>query len=143
MAFPAQSVQYRLEGSGLCGTSCGNSSYQNLVGVDYNAAPNRPVDYSDATSYAPYYSGAVLAGDDGGGFSGPYATVDLAPCSVLGTNSGGLQCAVNNFTLGTTASIAAAFAWIDNDIRQGAINGSLGGETLKNSIRPVRNGQRS
>lgn len=49
-----------LNGSTLCGSSCGNATYQSLVGTDYNTAPNRPRDLVYALSWAPYYSGATL-----------------------------------------------------------------------------------
>lgn len=121
----ATANMYRIQGADLCGTSCGNSSYQTLVGVDYNVAPNRPIDFSDGLSYAVYSNGAVL-----GAYTGTYAVGDLSACSAPGTNSGGLQCAADNYALGTTASIAAALAWVDNDARQGTQNGALGGHTL-------------
>lgn len=129
-AFPSQSNTYRLQGTDLCGTTCGNASYQSLVGVDYNSAPNRPIDFitpNGVISYATYTNGAVLSGSN---YTGTYATADLAACSVAGTNSGGLQCMADNYQLGTGAAIAAAFAWIDNDVRQGTKNSTLGNATL-------------
>src|SRR5262249_29521567 len=47
---------HRLEGSDL--TSRNNLQYARKIGVDYNQAPNRPIDYCDVLSYATYYSGA-------------------------------------------------------------------------------------
>lgn len=120
MAFQAFGVvastnTYRFQGS-------------DLGAYGYNSAPNRPIDYSDRESYATYYQGAII--NDGNSYSGSYAAGDLADCSVAGTNSGGMTCAANNYTLGTTASINAAYAWVDNDIRAGTKNSTLGSQTL-------------
>jgi hypothetical protein len=123
VAFPTQSNNWRFAGTELCGTSCGNSLYAAAGLPDYNVSPNRPVDFSDALSYATYYNGAVLNAP----YSETYITADLAGCSVPGTNSGGLQCAADNYSAGDTA---AAFAWIDNDVRQGMSDGVLGTETI-------------
>lgn len=49
-----------LIGTGLCGTSCSNQAYQAAVGTDYNAFPNRPVDFTRTIGQAPYYNGSVL-----------------------------------------------------------------------------------
>jgi|HubBroStandDraft_4_1064222.scaffolds.fasta_scaffold00045_7 hypothetical protein len=126
LGTPSQNNTYRLEGTDLCGTSCGNSTYQSLVGVDYNSSPNHPINFSDVLSYAIYVNGGVV----NGGYAGTYASGDLAGCGMPGTNSGGLQCAADNYTTGTTASIAAAFAWLDNDVRAGTKNSVLGNQTL-------------
>lgn len=117
---------YRMQGADL-NTSL-YAQYASLVGVSYNAAPNRPIDYADVLSYATYYQGAVLG--DGTNYSGTYAAGDLADCSVAGTNSGGLLCAANNYLLGTPTALAAAYAWIDNDVRVGTKNSVLGSATL-------------
>lgn len=127
LADTSISTNYRIAGFNLCGTTCSNSTYQSAIGVDYNTAPNRPVDFADAISYATYYAGAILSA---AAYSGTYAVGDLSACSVAGTNSGGMQCAADNYQLGTSASIAAAFAWMNNDIRQGTQNSVLGSNTL-------------
>lgn len=74
--------------------------------ADYDTAPNRPADYTEAFSYAPYYSGAVL------GPHGPNGTLSAIDIS-------GLTDAADNFAAG---NVAAAFAWIDHDIRKGTKN---------------------
>jgi hypothetical protein len=96
-------------------------------GVNHDTYPNRPIDNSEAISYATYYQGAVMTGP--GSFGGTYADADLKDCSTPGTNSGGIICAGNNYIAGG-ASISAAFAWLDNDIRQGTKNGTATGSTL-------------
>lgn len=49
-----------LNGVGLCGTSCGNTAYQNYVGNDYNTSPTQPHNFLSAISQAPYYYGAII-----------------------------------------------------------------------------------
>jgi hypothetical protein len=51
-----------INGSTLCGTSCGNQAYQNAIGVNYNASPNRPSDFTTNFSQAPYYNGSIFSG---------------------------------------------------------------------------------
>ena len=46
-------------GHSLCGTSCGNSTYQANIGTDYNSSPNRPIDEANAISGAPYLTGSA------------------------------------------------------------------------------------
>lgn len=112
-------------GSGLAVVT--NYSSGTVGGIASQGSPiSIAMAHSGALSYASYYSGAVM----GATYSGSYAAGDLAACSVAGTNSGGLQCAADNFALGTPTAIAAAFAWIDNDIRAGTKNGSAGFETV-------------
>lgn len=130
MAFQAAGATagintYRFQGHDLCGTSCGNATYAASGLPDYNVAPNRPVDISNVFSYAQYTNGPVL--NSGTSYTGIFATADLSGCSVPLTNSGGLQCMADNFNSGDTTD---AFAWIDNDIRHGTKNGTLGGSTL-------------
>jgi hypothetical protein len=131
---------YRFQGADLCGTngSCAtpNPTYQelvdnsetcliNLCGADYNVVPNRPIDFSDGGSYATYYSGAVLS---------PYSingsTTNTVPCAAGGANTSDIACmtrAADDYQSGDTSD---AFAWMDNDIRQGQADGRIGGETL-------------
>jgi hypothetical protein len=75
-----------LAGTTLCGQSgCanGNFAYDNAIGVNYNLAPNRPVDFIRAVGQAPYYQGAILGGTTPGySGSGGYATWSATSSSV-------------------------------------------------------------
>jgi len=96
----------------------------------YNSAPNRPADVSDDFSYAPYYNGMLEAG---GVSTGQFNALDFA----------GLTTAADNFALGTAPGIAAAFAWLDNDIRQGTrqktVVTNAGGTTFSATGHPFNN----
>ncbi|HEY1363987.1 MAG TPA: hypothetical protein VGF60_17235, partial [Xanthobacteraceae bacterium] len=96
---------YRLKGTDLCGTSCGNARYQTIVGADHNAAPNRPVDFIDVGSFAPYVSGYQLAAIDGG-YRNPIDPNALA--------------AADNYAAGGAENIASALTYVDNDLRNDA-----------------------
>jgi hypothetical protein len=116
---------YRFQGADLCGTKCGNATYQNLVGTDYNTSPNRPIDFADGMSYATYYEGAVLEG-----FSILGSRTNSVPCAAGGPNTSDIACmtrAADDFASGDTSE---AFAWMDNDVRAGQQNGRLGPQTL-------------
>lgn len=96
--------------------------YASYVGVDYNAAPNRPVDYSDVLSYATYPTGAQLLQFNQNyidQFNGGFTFPDLLA-------------AADDYDSGDTTRMARALAWVDFDLRQGRrSNGNLGSETLK------------
>lgn len=93
-------------------------------GVDYDTAPNRPIDFADVISYARYFSGAQLANFD---------------ANYSATNISGLTAAADNYETGVPANIASAFAFLDNDLRAGQRSGVLFSQTLNNqtiSINP-------
>lgn len=69
-----------LNGTGLCGTTCSNTAYQNAIGTDYNSAPNRPVDFTRHIGVAPYYAGSMI----NAGYGGPYSTWTSTGSSVSG-----------------------------------------------------------
>lgn len=75
-------VSSKLAGTTLCGTSCGNTAYQNAIGADYNVSPNRPVDYTRVVGEAPYYQGAILNGSYQS--SGSYNSWSATSSSVSG-----------------------------------------------------------
>ena len=93
---------YRLLGTDLCGTSCGNAKYQAIVGVDHNAAPNRPVDFIDVGSFAPYVSGYQ------------FAAVDSRYRNPIDPNA---LAAADSYAAGGAENIASALAYVDDDLR--------------------------
>lgn len=111
---------FRFQGADLA--PAGNATYAASSiseGVDYTAAPNRPIDLCTDVSYATYYSGAQCANADAN-----YSS--LAGIS----GSSNLLGQAANYVTGESANIAKAFAFLDNDIRKGTLNGVLGGQTL-------------
>lgn len=87
------SVSGGYTGNTLCGTSCGNQAYQNAIGIDYNSAPNRPIDYTRHLSEAPYYHGAMLntsyqASASYGSWSATSSSVSANVLNVTGTVTG-------------------------------------------------------
>jgi hypothetical protein len=120
---PSTYALYQFSGSTLCGTSCGNSTYQAKVGTDYNAYPNRPQDYSDAYSIATYFSGAQENGNDG------------SITSLLQLR--GIITAATEYADGDTTD---GFAFVDNDIRRGTCGGCTGAAftiaSLQSSVYP-------
>lgn len=88
----------------------------------YNIFPNRPIDYTDILSYAPYYSGAQLT-------NGNYANA-----LTTGGPSGyavGLLGAADDYATGIATNISKALAWVDWDLRKGTRNGIAGNATLE------------
>lgn len=118
----------RIMGVQFFGSTTNNDTYRfkggDLSSVGYNAAPNRPIDYSDVISYAPYYSGAVLRNFDASYTGGPPALVAADLTALTG--------AADNYASGVPASMVAALAWVDNDIRAGTsgVSATLGTNTL-------------
>lgn len=96
------------------GSTSNNNTYRfqgaDLGAYGYNSAPNRPIDYSDCLSYAPYYTGAILRGFD--------ARYTGEPALTAGDKTA-LTAAADNYATGIPANIASAFSWIDNDVRAG------------------------
>lgn len=84
-----------LSGTTLCGTGgagvCSNNwGYQNAIGVNYNSAPNRPVDFIKHLSEAPYYQGSLIGTNYGATFATWSATGSSVSANVLtiGTPTG-------------------------------------------------------
>lgn len=111
---------YRLGGAGL--TPSGNAVYAASSisgGVNYTVAPNRPIDVCTDLSYATYYSGAQCA------------NVDANYTSLSGiSGASNLLGHASNYVNGNPTQQAAALAFLDNDIRQGTLNGVAGSQTL-------------
>jgi hypothetical protein len=84
---------------------------------NYDTSPNRPIDFTENLSYAPYYEGALITQS---GLSSGLSTSDKS----------GLKGAADNYATGTAPNIALAFAFFDGDIRTGTLNGVAGPATL-------------
>lgn len=71
-----------LNGTTLCGTSCGNQAYQNVIGTDYTVGSGNgtPKSVTRHLSQAPYYHGAIL--NSSYGSSGSYGTWSATSSSV-------------------------------------------------------------
>lgn len=95
---------YRFEGS-------------DLATWGYSTAGNRPVDKAYATGSAYYVAGALIRN---GGYSSGYLAGEIT----------GLTVAADNYASGVPASMSLALDWIDNDLRSGLKNGTLGGATI-------------
>ena len=125
---PSNFAQYQFKGSTLCGTSCSNSKYQAAIGVDYNASPNRPQDYSDDYSVATYFAGAQEVGDDTSHLTA--LTQIQGTCN--GTSCTGIIAAASCYaapsssTCGTGGTAALALQFVDNDVRSGNYIGGSG-----------------
>ena len=98
-------------------------AYAAYVGVSYNAAPNRPIDYCNVMSYAPYIVGAQ--------------TRQVQANYINDFNAGrrfpDLATAADNYASGDPVRMAQAISWMDYDIRRGIErpSGNLGAETLQ------------
>lgn len=110
----AQIELYRISGDDLS-TSKGYTGYNSYVGVSYNTEGQRPGDWVDVFSYAPYYFGANFSK------AGVYST----------DNAAVLNDAAADYASGNPSRMADALAWLDNDIRQGEVLGVVGADTLK------------
>ncbi len=114
---PGGTVKYRFEGADLSGSL--HPTYASRGYANYNAAPNRPIDFCDVLSYATYYSGAQCTNFDANYLSGGAG------------NIAGLLAAADDYASVDPARIASAFEFLDNDIRAGRLaNGKAGGETV-------------
>lgn len=112
---------YLFNGGDLNGTTY--PVYGSYVGVNYDTAPNRPIDFCEVLSYAPYIVGAQTrqvqanyTNDFGDGKRFP----DLA-------------IAADDYASGDPVRMTRALAWMDFDIRRGIEqpSGNLGAETLQ------------
>ncbi|QND70436.1 hypothetical protein [Tardiphaga robiniae] len=108
---------YRFEGADLNGSRF--PAYAAAGLPNYDAAPNRPIDYCDVLSYATYYSGAQCTN-----FDANYQSRGAAGIA-------GLLEAADNYDSGVTSRMAAALAFFDNDVRAGSLStGTKEWETL-------------
>jgi hypothetical protein len=89
-----------------------------LAAFGYNTFPNRPIDYCDVISYAPYSQGALLNVEYPANASGATVYADMTT-------------AADDYDSGDTARMASALAWVDSDFRTatsfpaGVVNGNL------------------
>lgn len=75
-----------LQGTKLCGTSCGNTAYQTAIGTDYNSGTNEPHNFLTAVSQSPYYAGGMAGGynyTSSSGYSAWSATNSSVSSNVL------------------------------------------------------------
>lgn len=118
MAFQLFGNATQFETSWMKGTSLvssGNALYTSKVGVDYNVAPNRPMDFSDGISIADYFQGGQISGvttNDVYGCSGR-VLADIAP----------LISWASQYALGDNTNKQLAIAQIDTDVRSGSFAG--------------------
>lgn len=123
-ATPSQVDTYELKGSSLCGTSCGNSVYQSVVGTDYNSSPNRPGDFTDGQCFAIYVNGSQFASNCCSAGSTGYGGNTYAQITV----ANGLIAQGTNYA-GGGSGITTALNWVDSDYRNGT-GGATGQPTL-------------
>jgi hypothetical protein len=109
--FPSGAQDALLLGTGLVASNARYLAFVGGVDPGYTFSPNRPVDFYDQLSPAPYFNGML---GEGGIYSPGMGTINS-------TDIARMTAAADNFALGTAPGIAAAFAWIDNDIKQGTI----------------------
>lgn len=115
----------QFQGQLLCGTSCGNSLYQNFVGTDFNVLPNRPIDYTDDITIATYFAGAQENGNNGtltqinGTCNGVTCTGIIAASACFASPS--------NITCGTGGTSQLALNFVDSDTRNGTFTDGTGG----------------
>jgi hypothetical protein len=125
-------------GTHLCGSSCGNTAYQNAVGTDYNSGADQPHNFITTLSEAPYYSGGNLANNYGGWFASTWsatsATVSGNVLTVAGTVTGTIEpnqgiagCDGTFITTGSFTSFPAAQL-------TGTVTTTLNGATTKNQL---------
>jgi hypothetical protein len=84
----AEVSTYLLNGTTLCGTSCGNEAYQLGVGTDYSVSPNQPAQFITNIGEAPYYGGEILTSGNYGGTYGTWSATNSSVASNVLTVSG-------------------------------------------------------
>ena len=99
---------YQFQGQSLNGTSY--PLYAAAGFPNYDTNPNRPIDFVDGVGYADYYQGAQSNFESA-------AQGTLAQLAGI-INAGTLYAA------GGAANVAAALAFLDNDVRNGAFSGT-------------------
>ncbi len=108
---------YRFQGADL--SAALYPSYAAKGFANYNQAPNRPIDCCDVMSYATYYSGAQCTN-----FDANYIANGAA-------NIAGLLAAADGYASGVPTRVAAALAFLDNDILAGTLSsGKVGSQTV-------------
>lgn len=114
----ASTNTYRFQGADLSGAKY--PTYKAKGFQDYNAAPNRPIDYCDVLSYATYYSGAQCTN-----FDATYVSNGAASIADL-------LAAADDYATAVPTKMSSALAFLDNDIRAGKLSGSgkAGSQTL-------------
>jgi hypothetical protein len=122
---PALFASLQFSGSNLCGTSCGNSTYQSKIGTDYNASPNRPQDYSDAYAIATYFNGAQSGGNQFNALSQITGTCNGTTCTGL-IAAASCYAAPSSSTCGSGGTSALALQFMDTDNRSGQLIGETG-----------------
>lgn len=134
------SVTNQMKGNSL--VSPGSAAYQTFVGgasVNYNTAPNRPIDVTDSLGYAPYVSASALAGQSSDAFTAPSACdATLLQSIIDNTNGGntsvasalidanirtGLECPQTVTASGTTFTTPLAHGWSVGNIVQFTVSG--------------------
>lgn len=113
-----QTTAYRFEGADLDGSNY--PAYKAAGYQNYNAAPNRPIDFCDVLSYATYFSAAQCTN-----FDENYVAHGGAPAIKE------LLVAADGFDSGVSSRMTAALAFLDNDCRAGILStGVPGYETV-------------
>ena len=110
------SVQNMLYGADL--HSSGNAAYAAKIGVDYNVSPNRPADKIDTIAIGIYFYGAQTP------------VFQVQNSANWKNNIDDLLTAADNYASGIPSQMSAALDWIDNDTKNGMINGAAGIATL-------------
>ncbi len=115
-----ETVTYQFNGADLS-TALGYAGYNSFVGVSYNVAPNRPIDYCRSISPAEYVGGAQTLQ-----FDAEYVTQ-----FGLGFSFPGLLAAADDYASGDAVRMAQGLKWLDYDLRIGVkSNGASGSETM-------------
>ena len=109
------------------GNSSNNNTYRfqgsDLDAFGYDVEPERPIDYCDAISHAPYYSGALIRNFDGN-WTGSTAMTTADKTAIAD--------AADDYASGDSLRMAEALDWFDNDVRAGTCGASstLGTNTV-------------
>lgn len=98
-----------------------NVPYQSRIGVDYNVAPNRPIDFVEILAYATYYNGVIPQA-----FDGNYT----APMTEL-------KAWADDYASGNATLMTGALNSLDSDLRGTTTGETLGG--LNTNIYPAWN----
>lgn len=124
----SETQTYRLNGGDLRNSRLsagGQNYYQQLVGVDYNTFPNRPVDSADSIGYADYMSGAQITNQfslvtNPVNVGGPNTYTSVVDGSIIQNPTfGGWTEAADNFSSGDPQRIWQSLQFMDWDVRQG------------------------
>ena len=134
-AGPNDFEQNLLTGMKLCGTSCGNSEYQSKVGVDYNVAPNRPIDFADAIAVTTYVGCDQCQGPGtGSSLAQLLGSCDGKRCTGIVDAA---RCYANpsDDTCGSGGTAQLALDFLDNNMRHGGYaNGTYPSRQTKGGL---------